>query len=166
MLELLDLTRTRRRHIELMQQSLDTLGHVLMAVSQETATTLRDFRDGPKGWTVLEVLCHLRDYDTIFRKRAEMMRDQETLQLPSYDHEALAHTGNYNSQELRQVYAELTHSRAATITFFTKLTAAQWACRGIHPERGPFTMTDAAIQVGTHDMTHLEQITRILYNNC
>lgn len=160
-----DFTRIRQRHIALMEQTLQTLGHVLRPVSQITATTLRDGHDGPQGWTVLEVLCHLRDYDGIFRQRAELMVAQEYPQLAGSDHVALAAERNYNGQDLRQVYAQLTQSRQATITFFRGLTDAQWERAGVHPERGHFTLTDAVVQVGTHDCIHLEQITRILFDN-
>jgi len=166
---MIDLIRLRRRHILLMDQSCATLGHVLSRVDQETATTLRDAHDGPKGWTVVEVVCHLRDFDAIFRNRGVMMRDQTGCPpgaaLPHFDHEELARQGNYNAHDLRQVYAELVESRRQTIAFFEALTPAQWECTGIHRERGHFSMDDAVVQVGTHDITHLEQITRILFNN-
>jgi hypothetical protein len=148
-----------------MQQTLDILTHVLAPVSQATATTLRDAHDGDKGWTVVEVLCHLRDFDNIFRARAEMMRDQENPTFPVYDHEKLANEGDYNSHLLTDVLAELTRSRQATIAVFKQLNNEQWARAGIHPERGHFTMVDAAMQVGMHEVIHLEQITRILFQN-
>ncbi len=160
-----DFTRIRQRHISLMEQTLQTLSHVLRPVSQSTATTLRDAHDGPKGWTVLEVLCHLRDYDGIFRHRAELMVREEYPHLPGYDHEALVRERNYNGQELRQVWAELAQSRQATVAFFRSLTDDQWPRAGVHPERGHFTLTDAVVQVGTHDCVHIEQITRILFDN-
>ena len=46
----------RKRHIRLMRLTCKTIGNVLMNVTPTTATTLRD---GPTGWTTLEVLCHL-----------------------------------------------------------------------------------------------------------
>jgi hypothetical protein len=160
-----DLAMIRRRHILFMDQTCITLGHVLTRVSQATATTLRDAHDGPQGWTVLEVLCHLRDFDAIFRNRAVMMRDQEHPALPHFDHEELARQGHYNRQDLRQVYAELAASRRQTLAFFKELDPAHWERTGLHHERGHFTMDDAVMQVGMHDITHLEQITRILFDN-
>jgi hypothetical protein len=152
----------RKRHISLMEQSLSILGNLLADVSQETATTLRDLNDGDKGWTTVEVLCHLRDYDTIFRQRAERIVNEENPRFAPSDHEALARERRYNEQDLRQVYVDLVQSRAQTLAFFQQLTNEQWERAGIHPERGPFSMTDACVQVGTHEILHLEQILRIL----
>lgn len=157
-----DLKRVRRRHLVLMRQTLDTLHNVLSRVDRTTATTLRDPNDGDKGWTVTEVVGHLVDFDGIFRRRVEMMRDQKTPELPYYDHEALAVEHRYNERDLKTLLQELATSRQRTITEFEALSDAQWQRDGIHPERGPFDMDDAVIQVGTHDVTHIEQITRIL----
>ena len=152
-------TDLQQRQLTLMRHSCDILGHILPGLSQETATTLRD---GPDGWTILEVVCHLRDYDLIFRDRVVMMLEQEYPTLPYYDHEALAIERHYNDQNLGQVYSDLRQSRAAFIELFAGLSEAQWQRSGVHPERGHFTMLDAAVQVGTHEVNHLEQITRIL----
>jgi hypothetical protein len=149
----------RQRLINTMRKSVLTCGHLLHTVTQAQATTLHD---GPGGWTVLEVLCHLRDYDVIFHERAVMMLTQETPALPAYDHMALAVERNYNAQGLGTVYAHLAESRARFADFFAALTPEEWERAGVHPERGHFSMTDAALQVVTHDADHLEQITRIL----
>ena len=160
-----DIAKNRGRILSFMQQTHDTLRHTLLGVSQTRATTLRDAHDGDKGWTVLEVLCHLRDYDTIFRKRAQLMTEQEYPTLPAPDHMKMVEAGNYNGQELAQVIEEFSHSRKKTIAFFAELSDEYWQRAGIHPERGHFTMLDAALQIGLHDTIHLEQMTRILFDN-
>ena len=157
-----DVTRTRASHIRLMFNTLAVLTYILEAVDQEIATTLRDPNDGDKGWTTLEVLCHLRDYDRIFLDRARLMLVEADPKLPGYDHERLALERRYNEQDLAVALADLQVSRAEFIAFFEALDEAQWQRAGIHPERGRFTMDDALMQVGQHDAIHLEQITRIL----
>ncbi len=157
-----DVLRTRANHVRLLRDSVQVLGALLAGVSQETATTRRDPHDGAKGWTVVEVVCHLRDYDQIFFERARLMLVEEYPPLPYYDHEWLAGERRYNEQDLRQVYAELQESRCRFAEFFAALTEAQWARAGVHPERGRFTMDDAVMQVGLHDVLHMEQIGRIL----
>lgn len=155
----IDMILLRKRYIWLMRTSCDVIGHILVNITQADAST---FRDGEDGWTVLEVLGHLRDFDTIFRQRAEMIRDQQNPSLPAYDHEAMAIEGRYNQAELQLVYQELRASREATIAFFRSLEETDWERAGIHPEKGRFTMLDAAAQIGFHEMDHIEQITRIL----
>jgi len=149
----------QKRHIRLMRLTCDTLGNILAGMSGETATTLRD---GPDGWTVLEVVCHLRDFDQYFFGRVKLMLNGDYPLLPAYDHEQIAIEGNYNQQNLQQAYAELRESRQMFAAFFEGLTEGQWALAGVHPENGHWTMLDSLVQVGSHDVTHLEQITRIL----
>jgi hypothetical protein len=153
------LAQVYNRHIALMKMTCETIGNVLKNVDQRQAATLKD---GPDGWTVLEVLGHLREFDGFFRGRAIMMLEQENPKLPAYDHEALAIENSYNDQSLPAVYTEFSQSRGQTVDFFKGLTDEQWLRVGIHPERGHFTMVDAVMQVGLHDVSHLEQITRIL----
>lgn len=153
------MANVRKRHIFLMEKTLQILENVLKNITQEEAMTLRD---GENGWTILEVVCHLRDFDGFFRGRAEMMLMQDYPELPAYDHESLAIAMKYNEQDLREALAQLSESRERFIEFFNGLTDEQWEKAGIHPERGHFTMTDAVMQVTTHDANHLEQITRIL----
>ncbi len=157
-----DLQPIRQRHLALMQKTLDILVGLLRGVDQERASTLHDLSDGDAGWTTLEVLAHLRDFDGFFRGRAEMMVMQKQPDLPAYDHEAIAIERRYNEQDLQSVLDELIASRRETVDFFEELSGAQWKRTGTHPERGDFTMTDAVMQVGLHDVVHIEQIVRIL----
>ncbi len=151
--------QARERQISAMRLTCEILGHILHNVSDDQARALRD---GPDGWSVIEVLCHLRDFDEIFHRRALMMLEREQPQLPAYDHVAMAVERAYQRESVADAYGALKQSRRLFVQFFEQLTAEQWARGGIHPERGPFSMTDALMQVGAHDLDHLEQITRIL----
>lgn len=149
----------QQRYLTLMQNTVATLGHILKGLTPQEITTLRD---GPNGWTTLEVVCHLRDYDEVFYQRAILTLEQDNPILPAYDQDALAVDRAYNQQDLAQVYAELTASRQRLVALFSELTAEQWERVGLHPHYGPFTLATAALHVGWHDAVHLEQITRIL----
>lgn len=154
------LAAIRQPHLALMARTANTLDLLLAPLSRETATTLRD---GGDGWTVTEVMGHLRDFDGYFRGRAIMMVEQDNPLLPAYDHEAIAIAARYNEQDLGAVRAEFLRSREQTHAFFAGLTEEQWGRVGVHPERGHFTVTDALLQVGLHDTIHLEQIAKILH---
>lgn len=155
-----ELLAIQRAHLALMERTARTLDLLLTPLSRETATTLRD---GGDGWTVTEVMGHLRDFDGYFRGRGMMMVEQNNPLLPAYDHEAIALAARYNEQDLTTVLAEFLHSREQTQAFFAGLTEEGWARVGVHPERGRFTMTDALLQVGLHDTIHIEQIIKILH---
>lgn len=152
----------RTRHINLMQKTIQILVNMLDDVSQTKATTLRDLNDTPDGWTTLEVLCHLRDFDEIFYNRAQMMIAEDDAQLPAHDHEEMAIEGEYNQQDLVEVLDELVASRKQFVRLYQGLSDEQWERSGTHPESGLFTLTDSVMQVGHHDVGHIEQIVRIL----
>lgn len=151
--------QARERQIAAMRLTCEILGHIIRNVSGDQARALRD---GPDGWSIVEIVCHLRDFDEIFHHRARMMREQDHPQLPAYDHEAIAIERAYQGQSLAGAYGALQASRANFARFFESLTPEQWARGGVHPERDSFSMTDALMQVSAHDLDHLEQITRVL----
>lgn len=153
------MTKIRKRHIALMEKTSDVFGNLTQSITQEQATTLHDHEE---GWTILQVMCHLRDFDNIFYERARLIIEQEYPMLPGYDQEALATEREYNKQSLAQVYSEFKQARQRLAEFFTLLPDPDWERAGMHPEEGHFTMTDAVMQVSRHDITHIEQITRIL----
>lgn len=148
-----------KRHLGMMEKNRAILALIFRDVTQEAATT---YRDGGDGWTALETLCHLRDFDRIFHERAVLMLNEAHPQLPGYDHEALVAERDYNNQDLQTVLADFMAFREQFIAFFRELTDEQWQRTGVHPENGDWTMLDSLTQVASHDITHIEQIMRIL----
>ena len=60
------------------------------------------------------------------------------------------------------ITGELVQSREQTRALFAALTPEQWARAGVHPESGPFTLTDAVVQMRIHEAIDIEQIAKIL----
>lgn len=156
------LTKVQLRAIYLMGKSVKLLQNLLHNVSQTDVTTFRDPNDGVKGWTVLEVVCHLRDFEEVIRLRIQMLSTEDNPRFPIWDHDALVTEKAYNQQDLQEVLQTLLKSRRALQDTFTGLPAELWERTGVHPEYGDYSMTDVALQVGWHDVNHMEQITRIL----
>lgn len=154
-----DMTTIRKRSGWLAKTTIDILQNIFGDVSVEAATT---YRDGGDGWTALEALCHLRDFDYIFRQRVDRMLGEDLPDLVPVDHDQLVIDNRYNEQSLDDVLADLVQHRRDFIGLFKSLTDEQWERHGNHPERDSFSMTDALMQLGLHDTTHIEQITRTL----
>jgi DinB superfamily len=135
------------------------LDSTLRDLTTEQASTLRD---GPDGWSVLLIVCHLRDYEIAWRERTEAILAHDHPVFTTFDHMALVETNQYARQDLHAVLRDLAERRAALIARIEPLDDAQWLRSGAHPEQGPGTLLDIAINAGLHDLDHLEQITRCL----
>lgn len=135
------------------------LAGALAAVNQRQAEELRD---GADGWSVLFITCHLRDYEVAWRERVELMLAEDTPTFSTFDHHEVVEGHEYAAQELRAVLSELSERRAALIARLEGLDDRQWLRPGLHPEQGPGTVLDVAINAGLHDLDHLEQIARCL----
>jgi uncharacterized damage-inducible protein DinB len=153
------LERAIKRNNEMIRLSCATLGNIVQGLSRERATTLRD---GPDGWTTLEVLCHLRDFEQIFYERLQTTLAEESPTFPTPDPDAMAIELRYNEQDLQAVYADFQAARERFIAAAGALSEEQLARSFIHPLRGPETIADIALNIARHDLVHLEQITRIL----
>jgi 2-iminobutanoate/2-iminopropanoate deaminase len=152
----------RAKHIGMMGTTLTILQNLARSMTPTQASTLRDARDGDKGWTPVQVLGHLLDSDRMFQRRAALIQISDYPALPVFDHEAEVASVNYNARSVASVMDELTASRQRFIAMFKALTPHQWERAGQHPESGHFSMTNSVMQVASHDAMHIEQITRIL----
>jgi hypothetical protein len=149
----------KQRSVALIRNTTKTLGHILQGVSREDATT---YRDGPDGWTITEIVCHLRDFSVIFFDRAMLIHEGGNPTLVGYDQAQLAKDRLYNEEDVHIVYAAMVPYFERLALFFESVADDEWDRYGIHPEQGEFTLTKAMIQVGTHNAIHLEQLTRVL----
>lgn len=132
---------------------------VLAGVTQEQAASLRD---GPDGWNVLYIICHLRDIEAIFTDRARDLLASPGATFRVVPNDVLIERGNYGAQDLRAALAEYAARRAAFVALLDGLTDDQWRIAGAHPEQGPATLLDVAVNAGLHDTDHIEQLVRVL----
>ena len=120
----------------------------------------RELRDGPAGWSILYIMCHLRDYERIVAARVEAILADDDPILPAADNDALVRDGEYDAQSLAAVRAELRVQRTALLARLAGLDDARWQRPGHHPQQGAASLLDVAINAGLHDVDHLEQIAR------
>jgi hypothetical protein len=132
---------------------------MLAGVTQEQAATLRD---GADGWSVIYVVCHMRDVEEIFTDRVRSLLAEPSPTFRVVPNEVLIARGDYAAQDLRAVLAEYVARRADLIALLEPLADEQWLLAGTHPEQGPGTLLDVAVNTGLHDVDHQEQIIRCL----
>jgi uncharacterized damage-inducible protein DinB len=149
----------RNWQIEQLQKNIKIIGRVVRGVTQQDAST---YRDNGEGWTVLEVMCHLRDFEQLFLDRACMTVEQDTPDLPFPNPNEVAAQGNYMAQNLEAAYAEWVHRRESQLAYFASLKEDAWERTATHPVRGSVSLTDQMMLTVWHDNNHLEQMTKII----
>ncbi len=148
--------------LEALEQSSLTLGHILADVTQKQAQTIRD---GVEGWSVLEILCHLRDYQAVFAERIRRILDEDMPIFMPYDESArlrLVVENDYNNQDLRAVFADYAATRRQMIELLASLDEEQWQREGGFAIDDIVDLTMPVVHTLLHDADHTEQIARIL----
>jgi hypothetical protein len=150
---------TPERTLMYLRKSPVILNAILKDVSQERA---QQATDGPDGWSIVEIVCHLRDYENIFLERAHMMLDQDNPKLPGYNQEELARERNYKIQNLREAFDGYVSSRQSFVHLLSGLSDEQWHRPGRHPNWGDINMLELGTNAALHDLNHAEQMVRTL----
>ncbi len=127
-----------------------------------SAAQLASATDGPGGWTVVDVIAHMRDLENAYQDRVRLMLAQTHPTFVVVSNEELTAQNATLSRNVGDVVAEYTRRRQAFIALLEGLTDAQWQRTGVHPQQGEATVLDVAINTGLHDVDHLEQLARIL----
>ena len=137
----------------------DTLNGLLSRVSDEQAKAAKG---GDENWSVVEVVCHLRDAEEFTLKRVEAMRDQDNPQIVGYDQAALAMERKYNKADLQSALQGFLSLREKLITTLSALSPEAWERGGEHNENGHITIFSYILHIVAHDSIHCAQIARQL----
>lgn len=148
------------------QLVFDQLRRAQQSVRYVLETTPREvlvlYRDGGKGWTTGEVLCHLRDFESVFLERAQLTASHDYPDLPFPDPDQLAFDHRYGEEDPWQAFEDWQRRRRAYLEFVECLPDDSWERAANHPTRGRFTLMQQLMLTAWHDTNHLEQITRTL----
>ncbi|MFZ6027159.1 MAG: DinB family protein [Chloroflexota bacterium] len=145
--------------INALRATPDTLTALLTGVSQEEA---RSAKGGDEGWSVAEVLCHLRDTEEFSIQRVTLMRDQENPDLIPFDQEQLAVTRNYTAEDMHAALFAFIRSRQQYVAILEALPTESWERPGNHLEAGQITIFSYVLHIAAHDAVHCAQIARQL----
>ena len=132
---------------------------LLHGCTQEQAQTARG---GDEGWSVVEVVCHLRDNEERALERMRLMRDETDPFIAAYDQEQWARERNYAADNLREALAAFVRLRTSHVAELSALTPAEWERTGQHQERGRITISSQTLRAVCHDTIHAAQLARQL----
>jgi hypothetical protein len=129
-------------------------------VAPISPTDAQTFRSAPDGWRVLDIVCHLRDYECVLLERVQVMLQQEHPLLPTTDNATLVARYQPADPDFQRVVAELAAYRQELLHVLESLSAEQWQRTGRHPTQGRGTLLEVAINAGLHDIDHIEELVR------
>jgi hypothetical protein len=145
--------------LEALRATPDVFKKLLNGLTQERAVSLRG---GDESWSIVEVMCHLRDAEEQALERMRWMRDQDEPTLAGYDQEAWARERNYAAADLRNTFDSFLRFRATHLAELAVLPPLAWERVGIHAEQGRITIAAHTLHIVSHDAIHLAQIAQQL----
>jgi hypothetical protein len=112
------------------------------------------------SWSIVEIVCHLRDAEERSLERTRLMRDQTHPTLYGYDEQELAAAGRYREQSLAAVTDQFCSLRRQHIRELEALRADDWLRSATHDQMGELTIQTITHHMTYHDAAHLAQIAR------
>ncbi len=145
--------------IDALKSTPETLKGLLREGSDAQA---KSTKGGDENWSVVEVICHLRDAEEISFQRMQAMRDHDHPKIIGYDQEALAREQNYSEADLHAALNAFIDFRERHIAALSALSAEEWKRSGEHNEFGQITIFAYTLHKVSHDAIHCAQIARQL----
>ncbi len=149
----------RRNHLETLILMPARLKGALRGLPKKVLT----FTPAPGKWSILEIVCHLRDMEaSAYLERYRRILAEENPRLPNLNGDALAIERDYPSQDLRGALREWAQLRTESLRILRGMKREDWARAGTHETAGVLTMEDLLKRhaVG-NDAAHLAQIEAI-----
>jgi hypothetical protein len=118
------------------------------------------FTPAPGKWSILEIVCHLRDMERdAYLDRYRRILAEDTPQLPDIDGDTYSLEGDYRNQKLSEALREWTRLRRESLKLLAGVKREQWERAGIHETAGRLTLGDLLRrQAIGNDEAHLRQI--------
>ncbi len=115
-------------------------------------------KPAPDKWSMLEILCHLRDVEQLFVERYGKIANHDRPQLRMIEQDALAARLRYNEDDPAVALREFQALRAETVALLSALAQQSWERVGVHPKRGDYSIAAHAVMHVAHDANHLTRL--------
>ncbi len=112
----------------------------------------------PQMWSILEVVCHLADYETIYSDRMKRVLAEDNPTLPAALPEDYAGALHYTERDLNEELAVIRSVRQQTVRLLRLLELDCFQRTGVHTEDGPLTLESLLERIVEHIPHHLRFI--------
>jgi len=131
------------------------------AMLRTTPTELRSWKPAPEHWSILEVVCHLRDEEAEdFRARVDAVLHRPEAPLPPADPQGWVLGRRYLEQDFEATLEAFLAQRHRSIEWLRALREPAWDNAHRHPKFGPMSARMLLANWLAHDYLHMRQITR------
>lgn len=150
-----------------LSETLDLLGRtpaVVGTLLRGTSASWHDINEGPDTWSASDVVGHLiHGEETDWVPRARLILEHgESRPFEPFDRFAQFDCfSGWPLDRLLDRFAELRQANLETVRNW-RLTDAQLALPGRHPELGAVTLRELLATWAVHDLNHISQISRVM----
>ncbi len=135
-------------------------GYRAVAAALEGATDAElDARPAPGKWSARQIVHHLADSEMTSAIRLRLLVAEDRAQIRPYDQELFARTLHYDRPVASSMLA-FQAARASNGDLLDRLTEAQWAKVGTHPEHDRYGVEHWLEIYAAHAHNHADQIIR------
>jgi len=113
------------------------------------------------GWSIYQILLHLRDAQYLLNFRIGLMQEQEN---PTLESQAVFEWADGEAQKTSNpdaVFESFRQSRQQTLTRLEGLPLKDWWRMGLHQEFGMVNILQQASYFAAHELTHLPQLEKL-----
>jgi hypothetical protein len=127
------------------------------SVLKDAGSDLRQ-RPAPAEWSVLELLGHLVDAETVMSGRFRWTVSQDEPPLLGYDQDLWVTRLHHNDDQPEELLAVFSALRAANLRLWRRSSADDRQRAAVHAERGPESYELMFRMIAGHDRFHLNQM--------
>ena len=113
------------------------------------------------GWSMRQVVAHLRDAEGVLRFRVQLMIEQDNPTLESLAVFAWAAAGDDRPETTAAIFQTYEASRRETLALLHRLPPSDWQRTGQHKEFGQVTIQQQASYFSAHEQTHLAALSAL-----
>lgn len=118
-------------------------------------------RPGADEWSLIELVCHLRDWASEEGVRIRRLVEEDNPTLVPYDEQAWAAERRYREEDVRRGLTAMRAYCTGLAYQLEGLPDEQWERPGFHPEMGRVTVRSRAEAQVAHARDHLAQMREV-----